>query len=81
MHLERLMRENLQIFNLHYKMKTGKKFITKKMLLVNLETAKNQGMDNIIQIQLGKSKINNPNEILNAFNKHFITIAEKLTKN
>jgi hypothetical protein len=25
-----------QIFNLHYKMKTGKKFITKKMLIVNL---------------------------------------------
>jgi hypothetical protein len=38
-------------------------------------------MDNITQIQLGKSKINNPNEIVNVFNKHFITIAEKLTKN
>jgi F0F1-type ATP synthase membrane subunit b/b' len=37
-------------------------------------------MDNITQIQLEKSKINNPNEIVNAFNKYFITIAEKLTK-
>jgi hypothetical protein len=36
-------------------------------------------MDNITQIQLGKSKINNPNEIANAFNKHFISTAEKLT--
>jgi hypothetical protein len=38
-------------------------------------------MDNISQIQVGKRKINTPNEIANAFNKHFITIAEKLTKN
>jgi hypothetical protein len=36
-------------------------------------------MDNITQIQFGKSKRNNPNEIVNAFNKYFITIAEKLT--
>jgi hypothetical protein len=28
---------------------------------------------------LGKNKINNHNEIVNAFNKHFITVAEKLT--
>jgi hypothetical protein len=28
--------EKLQIFNLHYKMKIGKKFITKEMLIVNL---------------------------------------------
>jgi methyl coenzyme M reductase subunit D len=28
--------EKLQMFNLHYKMKIGKKFITKKMLIVNL---------------------------------------------
>jgi hypothetical protein len=39
-------------------------------------------MDNITQIQLIKSKINNPNEIANAFNKHSISTAEKLmTKN
>jgi hypothetical protein len=36
MHLERLIRKKLQIFNLHYKMKIGKKFITKKILTVNL---------------------------------------------
>jgi hypothetical protein len=36
-------------------------------------------MDNISQIQLGNNEINNPNEIVNAFNEYFITIAEKLT--
>jgi hypothetical protein len=41
--------------------------------------AKNQGMDNIPQIQLGDNEINNPNEIVNAFNKYFITIDEKLS--
>jgi hypothetical protein len=29
---------------------------------------------------LGKSKVSNPNQIVNAFKKHVITIAEKLTK-
>jgi hypothetical protein len=37
-------------------------------------------MDNITHIQFGKSKINNPDEIRNVFNKHFITIARKLKK-
>jgi hypothetical protein len=57
----------------YYKIQTTRR-INKK------ETAENQETDNITQIQLGKSKINNPNEIVNAFNTHFITVAEKLAK-
>jgi hypothetical protein len=34
----RIMRKKLQIFNLHYKTETVKKFITKKMLTVNFKS-------------------------------------------
>jgi DNA repair ATPase RecN len=47
--------------------------------IIKKQIAKNQGMDNTPQIQLGNNKINNPNEIVNALNEYFTTIAEKLT--
>jgi hypothetical protein len=47
--------------------------------IIKKQIAKNQGIDNIPQIQLRNNEINNPTEILHAFNEYFITTAERLT--
>jgi hypothetical protein len=35
-------------------------------------------MDNIAEIQVGESKLNNPNELVDVFNQYFTTIVEKV---
>lgn len=39
--------------------------------IINKETAINRPTDNIVEIQAGKSKLNNPNDLANVFNRFF----------
>jgi hypothetical protein len=76
--LTRVMREAKKLYYNKLISKSENK-IQSTWKIIKKETAKNQATDNITEIQVGKSKINNRNEFVNAFNKYFITIAKKLT--
>jgi hypothetical protein len=46
------------------------------------ETGKKQALDNITELQVGKSKVTNSKDLVEVFNKYFTTAAENLgTKN
>jgi hypothetical protein len=47
--------------------------------IVNKETGKKQAVDNITELQVGRSKVTNPKELVEVFNKYFATAAENLT--
>jgi late competence protein required for DNA uptake (superfamily II DNA/RNA helicase) len=46
--------------------------------IINKETGKKQAPDKITELQVGKSKVTNTKEVVEVFNKYFITVAENL---
>jgi hypothetical protein len=50
--------------------------------IIYKETGERHGSDNITELKVGKSKLTNTKEVVELFNKYFITVAENLeTKN
>ena len=46
--------------------------------IINKETGKRRGPDNITELKVGNSKVTNTKEVVEVFNKYFITVAENL---
>jgi hypothetical protein len=64
--LTRVIREAKKL-HYHKLISNSENKIQSTWKIIKKETAKNQATDNITEIQVGKSKINNPNELVNAF--------------